>query len=113
MAYILTLILILAYALILYWLRYEGVIQSESFISNISLFVGWLVALLIAWIHLCKNRSDTLNLNKQETKKRLEIEAFRELNSAISRFSNAIGSVSVAYWTWPSKLDLHRENPSV
>ena len=113
LVYIFTLLLVLAYIIVLYVLKNRGKIQEGTFASGMTAFVGWLVALLIVWIHLRKNRLDNLTLNKQETKKRLQIEAFRELNNAISKFSNTIGSVSVSYWTWPSKLELHRRNPSI
>lgn len=113
LVYIVTLLLVLAYISGLYILKNRGKIQEDTLALGMTAFVGWLVALLIAWIHLRKNRLDNLTLNKQETKKRLEIEAFRELNNAISKFSNTIGSVSVSYWTWPSKLELHRRNPSI
>lgn len=108
-----TLILFLGYPFILYWLRRKGVIKPESFINNISLFVGWLVALFIAWIHLLRNRIDNLAISKQEIKNRLQIEAFRELNRAISKFSNATSDISASYSTLPSKLELHIENTSV
>lgn len=111
--YVLTFVIIFFYAIIQYFLKYKGVIKTESLINNITSFVGWLVALGIALIHLHKNRLDNLILNKRETKQRLEIQAFREINDAISKFSNTMGSVSVGYWTWPGKLRLHIKNPSV
>lgn len=111
--YLVTLILILAYPVGLYILKNKGKIDGDTLAVGVTSFVGWIVALLIAWIHLRKNRLDNFILNKQETKKRLEIEAFRELNKAVSNFSSTLGSISVPYWTWPSKLKLHRENPQI
>lgn len=87
----LTVAIIVVYGAALYFLRSKGILQPESFVENMTAFIGWLVALLIALIHLRKKRADSLILNKQETKKRLEIEAFRELNNAVSTFSNTIG----------------------
>jgi hypothetical protein len=52
-------------------------------------------------------------LTKQETRRRLEIEAFREVNTAITSFSRDVGLISVAYWTWPSKLELSKKFPEI
>lgn len=113
MVYAFTAICILTYALVLYVLKATDTLKPDSFVNSITSFVGWLIALSIAWIHLRKNRLDNIALNKAETKKRLEIEAFKELNKAITDLSHIFGSVSVKYWTWPSKLKLHIENPSI
>lgn len=113
MVYVITVIFILAYALILCALKAKDILKPDSFVNNLTVFVGWLVALAIAGIHLRKNRLDNIALNKAETKKRLEIEAFKELNKAITDLSRSFGSVSVKYWTWPSKLKLHIENPLI
>jgi len=111
--YLVTLILILAYPIGLYALKNKGKIDEDTLAVGLTSFVGWIVALLIAWIHLRKNRLDNFLLKKQETKKRLEIEAFRELNKAISNFSSTLSSISVPYWTWPGKIKLYRQNPQV
>jgi len=85
-AYFLTLFIILLFLRIAYflWVKKE-LITEEAFFSNVLVFVGWIIALLIAWIHIRKNREDNLAIQNNEIKKRLEIEAFKEINKAIEK----------------------------
>lgn len=110
--YILTLCIILGYGVAVYSLKRKGALSENDFINNITIFVGWIVALLIAWIYLQKTRKDNQIAKKDEIRKSLEIDAFREINEAVTTFSSIITSVSTAYlFTWPYKLKSHMQNP--
>lgn len=111
--YILTLFIIFAYVILSYYLKIKGVLQEKDFINNTTIFVGWIVALLIAWIHLQKTRQDNKLAKKDEIKKTLEINAFREITKAVTDFSSVLSSVGVSYLFLPSELKLHVENPSI
>jgi len=87
----LSLLVILAYGIIEYF--YHG--RFATF-GNI---VGWLIALLIAINYLQKNRRDNQIAKKEEFKKSLEIDAFREINESVTTFSHAISDISAFYRT--------------
>jgi len=75
--------------------------------------VGWLIALLIAINYLQKNRRDSQIAKKEEVKKSLEIDAFRETNKEIYNFSHLIGNISVYYIALKSKLFMHEKYPEI
>lgn len=113
MEYLITAVIILGYGATLGIFNYKGFLNFDNFISNLTIFIGWIIALLIAWIHLQKTRRDNTVTKKAEIKKNLEIAAFREINKGITKFSEKITSVSTPYISWPSRLKLHIENPTV
>ena len=75
--------------------------------------VGWLIALLIALNYLQKNRRDNQIAKKEEFKKSLEIDAFREINKEIYNFSHLIGNISVYYIDLKNKLFMHEKYPEI
>jgi len=75
--------------------------------------VGWLIALLMAINYLQKNRRDNQIAKKEEFKKSLEIDAFRETNKEIFNFSHLIGNISVYYIALKSKLFMHEKYPEI
>lgn len=100
----------------LWWVisfKRRGILSEGDFINIVAIFIGWIVALLIAWIHLKKTREDNLKLKKEEIRRSLEIDTFREINKAITSFSSMITNVSTAYLIWPSNLKLHIQNPEI
>ena len=101
----LSLLVILTYGIIEYF--YHG--RFATF-GNI---VGWLIALLIAINYLQKNRRDNQIAKKEEFKKSLEIDAFREINKEIYNFSHLIGNISVYYILLKSKLCLYEKYPEI
>lgn len=109
--YVVTVLIILGYGIFLYILKERGSLTSTGFVNNITIFVGWIVALLIAWIHLQKTRRDNQLSKKEEIKKVLEINAFREINKAVSDFSGVLTSLYITYLTLPGKLRLHIQDP--
>ena len=102
----LSLLVILTYGIIEYF--YHG--RFATF-GNI---VGWLIALSIAINYLQKNRRDNQIAKKEEFKKSLEIDAFREINKSVTTFSYAISDISAFYRTLYSlKLFLFKKNPTI
>jgi hypothetical protein len=76
--------------------------------------VGWLIALLIAINYLQKNRRDNQIAKKEEFKKSLEIDAFREINKSVTAFSEAISDISAFFRTLYSiNLFLYKSNPTI
>jgi len=94
-------------------LKRKGVLSEENFINILTIFIGWIVALLIALIHLKKTREDNLRLKEEEIRKALEIDAFREINKGITSFSSVITTISTAYLIWPNNLKLHIQTPEI
>jgi len=84
-------------------------LSFDNFINNFTIFMGWIVALFIGWIHLQKTREDNKLLKKEEIRDAIEINAFKEINKAVSEFSSLISGISVTYLTLKSKLELHIE----
>ena len=102
----LSLLIILTYGIMEYF--YHG---KFAIFGNI---VGWLIALLIAINYLQKNRRDNQIAKKEEFKKSLEIDAFREINKSVSAFSHAISDISGYFrYLYSINLFLYRRNPTI
>lgn len=102
---LLALLIILTYGAMEYF--YHG--KFATF-GNI---VGWLIALLTAINYLQKNRRDNQISKKEEFKKSLEINAFREINKEIYNFSHLVGDISVYYILLKNKLCLYGKYPEI
>ena len=97
-AYFLTFLIILVFPLSAYFLFVKKeLITEEAFFSNVLGFAGWIIALLIAWIHIRKNREDNLVIQNSEIRKRLEIEAFKEVNKTIEEINWALSEIGSYY----------------
>ena len=101
----LSLLIVLAYGAVEYF--FQG---KFAIFGNV---VGWLFALLIALNYLQKNRRDNQIAKKEEFKKSLEIDAFREINKEIYNFSHLIGNISVYYIDLKNKLFMHEKYPEI
>lgn len=95
--YLPILALLVGYGIFLYLVWRRGALQSGDLINNITVFVGWIIALLIAAIYLSKTRKDSQELKKEEIRKSLEIDAFREINRAAANFANVLSEASREY----------------
>lgn len=93
------------------WLR--KILSPKEIIENFTTFLGWIVALLILWFQLVKTREADSLTQKKEIKKKLQIEAFKEINNAVTEFSNALINISTKYLTLPINLKLHIDNPEI
>ena len=112
-AYILSGALFLLYLIFISILYFTCVLSLNDFINSLTIFIGWLVAITIVWIQLRKTGEDNRAIKREEIKKSLEIDGFKEINKAVTKFSNAISEASIKYMTLPGKLKLHKERPGV
>jgi len=94
---LLTIISILSLAVLTYFLWVKKLIPGEFFFGSIVVFLGWLFAFLTGLIHTRQNREDNLIIQNNEIKKRLEIEAFKEVNKMIVKNQDALADISVFY----------------
>ena len=102
----LSLLFILTYGIVEYF--YHG--KFATF-GNV---VGWLIALLVAINYLQKNRKDNQIAKKEEFKKSLEIDTFREINKSVTAFSEAISDISAFFRTLYSiNLFIYKSNPTI
>lgn len=109
-----TVLLIVGYIIAVLLLFYFGFLPGENLLLIFTSALGWLIALLIAIIHLNRARKDNQMATKYEIKKKLEIEAYKEVNKAINDFSHTVISISTLFfYTLPSKLKLHIQNPEI
>lgn len=90
-----------------------GLLSIQNLVNSVAIFVGWIVALLIVWIQLKKTREDSQILKREEIRKSLEINAFKEINKAITDFSDILSAVAVYYRTLPGRLQLHMKSPDI
>jgi len=107
--YLLTFFIILLFPLSAYFLLVKKeFITKEAFFSNVLGFAGWIIALLIAWIHIRKNREDNLAIQNSEIRKRLEIETFKEVNKMIEKTNLALADIGAYYsYTFVKELRLN------
>lgn len=109
---IMTILLVFLYIVVASLLCYLGVVPGGNLILTFTAALGWLVGLLIAIIHLERVRRDNQTAKEYEIKKRLEIEAFKEVNKAINEFSNELTSLSTLFfYSLPTSLEQHIINP--
>jgi len=103
--YILAILFILLFLVFLYLLVITGHITRSEFVGILINLSGWVVALSIALIHIRKNREDNLIIQKNEIKKRLEIETFKEINKVIIKNEEILTDISTYYtFTWKLKI---------
>jgi len=111
--YVITILIIVSYVTFLYIFQKNAALSPSDFINNFTIFVGWIIALSIAEIHLIKTRRDNQLSKREEIKKSLEINAFREINKAASDFSSILTSLVTPYITLPSRLKIHIDKPLI
>jgi len=105
-AYFITFLIILLFPIGAYFLLVKKeLITEEAFYSNLLGFAGWIIALLIAWIHIRKNREDNLIIQEKEIKKRFEIESFKEINKVMVENEDGLTDISTYYiFAWKQKI---------
>ena len=109
-----TVLLIAGYVIAVLLLLQFGFLPGENLLLIVTYALGWLIALLIAIIHLNRARKDNQMATKYEIRKKLEIEAYKEVNKAINDFSDTVTGISTLFfYTLPSKLKLHIQNPEI
>lgn len=110
-AYFLTIFIIFLFPLGAYFLLVKkALIAKEAFFSNVLGFASWIIALLIAWIHIRKNREDNLAIQNGEIRKRLEIEAFKEVNKTIEKTAMILAEKETCYYRMYIQMNEARLN---
>jgi len=94
---LLTIISILFLAVLTYFLFVKKLIPEEFFFMSIVALLGWLFVFLTGLIHTRQNRDDNLIIQNNEIKKRLEIEAFKEVNKTIEDINLALSEIGAYY----------------
>ncbi len=111
--YLIMLFIALVYIIWINKLKSSKDLSPENFISNITIVFGWAVLLLTGFIHLQKLRKDSQTAKREEIRKSLEREAFREINRAITKFSHILTKIHIKYLTLPGDLTLYIQHPNV
>lgn len=104
---------LLCYLLFVVVLRVLSLLSIQNLVYSATIFIGWIVALLIVWLQLRKTREDNEILKREEIKKSLEISAFKEINKALTSFSEILSTISYRYRMLPSDLKHHIESPDI
>jgi hypothetical protein len=105
--YALAILLIVGYCLLVYQLEHLGILSKGAFASNMTTFVGWLLALVTAGIHLSKTRESQRLARLDEARQALERVAFQEINAATSAFSSTLTTISTPYRVVPRMLGVY------
>jgi len=109
----LSLLLVFLYVIAILLMCYLKIITLENLILSFATAFGWLIALVIAIIHLSGARSDNQAALEYEIRKNIEIEAFKDINRAVDELSSKIGSVSNVFLSLPINYKSHKENPLI
>jgi len=104
---------LLCYLLFVLVLRILSLLSIQNLVYSVTIFIGWIVALSIVWIQLRKTREDNQILKRQEIKKSLEISAFKEINKALTSFSEILSRILHKYRMLPIDLRLHIKSPNI
>jgi len=110
--YVITILVGLLFVNYLKSLKSKQLITDKEYISSFTTIVGWGIALLLGLMHLQKTRRDNRIAKKEEFKKSLEINAFREINKAVTELSDAISKLGVSFLILPGNLKLYSIDPS-
>ncbi len=102
--YVLTTLAIVSYGASVYFLYEMGWLKSESLAESVAQFFGWLIALMLAALHLTKSRADADEGRRLEVKKSFQVDAFRQVNESLTRFSTTLTNIASPYNTIPGTL---------
>ena len=94
---LLTVILILCLIGLVCYLLIKKMIPEEFFFMSLIALLGWLFALITSLIYINQNRKDNLIIQNNEIRKRLEIEAFKEINKTIEEINIALSEIGAYY----------------
>jgi hypothetical protein len=97
-------LIFLLYCTTVFLLAKLGVIEIKEILESATIFVGWLVTLVLAVIHLGATQKENEKGRREEIKRSLEVDAFRKINEALSNFSNVVTTVTTPYRTIPGSL---------
>ena len=100
-------LIFLVYCSLVFLLARFSLIDHKEFIQVVTIFVGWIIALLLAVIHLRTTEQENRKGRTEEVKKSIEIEAFRKINTALTVFSEVVTKVTTPYRTLPGSLRVY------
>ena len=109
--YLVTVVLITFYAVWIYGLVSDGSLEGKDLVWSITNLIGWVIALFIVVVHLKKTQKDQRLEKKEEVRKSLEIDAFKEINKSAAGFASSLEKSSRVFSRLPEKLKLHIEQP--
>ncbi len=92
-----TVILILSLIGLVCYLLIKKLILEEFFFMSIIALLGWLFAFITSLIYINQNRKENLIIQNNEIRKRLEIEAFKEVNKMIEEINLALSEIGAYY----------------
>jgi len=92
-----TFIIIFSLAGLVYYLLIKKLVPMEFFYMSIVALLGWFFALTTSLIYTKQNREINLIIQNNEIKKRLEIEAFKEVNKIIEEINLALAEIGTYY----------------
>jgi len=111
--FIISLVILVFYVFIMIIFNLVGFLNTNDFILSISTALGWLIALIIAIMHLTKARKDNQAALKYEIKKNIQIDAFKEINKGIYKLSSGLSALSVIFLSLPGDYNLHKNIPLI
>lgn len=102
----------LGYIILLILLNFFGFLPLNDLLNNITVFLGWVLALLILFIQLRRTLTDNLTIQREEKRKSFEIEAYKEINKKVTNLSEKVTNTLTRFIILPGDLELHIQNPS-
>ena len=102
--YVTIFLIFLVYCVIILFLARQKLLDQKDLTQIVTIFVGWIITLLLAVIHLRATQKDNQKGRRDEVKKSLEIDAFRKVNDALTAFSEVVTKVTTPYRTLPGLL---------
>jgi len=100
-------LIFVSYCILVFLLAKVELINHNDLIQIVTIFVGWIIALLLAVIHLRTTQRDNQKGRRDEVKRSLEIDAFRKVNEALTTFSEVITKATTPYRLLPGSLRVY------
>jgi hypothetical protein len=97
----------------LYYLKKINVLSVKEVVQQVTILLGWGIAILIGFIHLNKSRKNSEELRKDEIRDKFNIDAFRTIQKGLDKFTDALSAISSSYLFWPGKLRVHLKFPEI
>ena len=85
-------------AVFTYILFVKKLIPEDFFFGSIVVYLGWLFVFLTGLFNRKQNREDNSRIQNNEIRKRLEIEAFKEVNKAIEKTATILAEKESCYY---------------
>ena len=103
----LSVLIMAGYGITLALLKRSGAINGDAVVTGVTIIVGWLLTLLMAWLHLQKTHEDNRKIAIAQRKEDLRLNALKEVLKATQDYSSAVGSIWVSLSGLPSRLSAY------